>query len=167
VRVLSEVMDVTQLAETQLDVAARLWHEGWHDAHAPIVPAELVHLRTLENFRDRLRDNRLHVWVMGPAASPIGLYMLKGDELHQFYVAAASRGTGAASTLMADAEARLAGRGVAVAWLACAVGNTRAARFYEKSGWRRAGTVAHAVETGAGLFTVDVWRYEKPVMYNQ
>ena len=28
---------------------------------------------------------------------------------------------------------------VEVAWLACAIGNDRAARFYEKSGWRRAG----------------------------
>jgi ribosomal protein S18 acetylase RimI-like enzyme len=39
-----------------------------------------------------------------------------------------------AAALIADAEAMLAEHGVEMAWLACAVGNNRAARFYEKSG---------------------------------
>ncbi len=61
---------------------------------------------------------------------------------------------------MADAEARLAGEGVEVAWLACAIGNDRAARFYEKCGWRRAGTVAYEPDAAFGM-PLDVWRYEK------
>lgn len=52
----------------------------------------------------------------------------------------------AAAALIGDAEARLAERGVETAWLACAIGNHRAARFYEKS---------------AGIFPLEVWRYEK------
>jgi ribosomal protein S18 acetylase RimI-like enzyme len=63
--------------------------------------------------------------------------------------------------LIADAEARLDERGVETAWLACAIANYRAARFYEKSGWHMAGTFVIASETSIGPFPVEHWRYEK------
>jgi RimJ/RimL family protein N-acetyltransferase len=63
--------------------------------------------------------------------------------------------------LLADAEARLSELGVETAWLACAIGNARAARFYEKCGWRRAGTMINHAETSSGTFPLEVWRYEK------
>jgi hypothetical protein len=56
--------------------------------------------------------------------------------------------------------AQQAARGVETAWLACAVGNHRAARFYEKSGRRLAGTVVDPA-TPSGPFPPEVWRYEK------
>ena len=58
-------------------------------------------------------------------------------------------------------EARLADRGVEIAWLACAIGNERAARFYEKGGWRRVGTMVIHLPTPEGEFPLEVWRYEK------
>ena len=88
-------------------------------------------------------------------------WQLKDDELYQFYVAAPARGTGVAAALMHDAEQRLVERGVSTAWLACAIGNARAARFYEKCGWRLAATVTSPLDTPAGIFPLDVWRYEK------
>jgi len=48
-----------------------------------------------------------------------------------------------------------------VAWLACAIGNDRAARFYEKHGWHRAGVMVNQLETRNGIFPLDVWRHEK------
>jgi ribosomal protein S18 acetylase RimI-like enzyme len=66
-----------------------------------------------------------------------------------------------AAAMVADAEARLAARGVATAWLVCMTGNHRAARFYEKCGWRRAGVITNFAETELGTFAIDVWRYEK------
>jgi GNAT superfamily N-acetyltransferase len=87
--------------------------------------------------------------------------MIQGDELDQLFVAAEARGTGVAAALLADGEARLAAAGVRTAWLACAIGNDRAARFYEKHGWRRAGTMIHRPETPDGPFPLEVWRYEK------
>jgi GNAT superfamily N-acetyltransferase len=87
--------------------------------------------------------------------------MLKGDELYQLYVSALARGTGVAAALIADAEARLRAGGVQLAWLGCAIGNDRAARFYEKSGWHRVGTVVERLETSSGEFPLEVWRYEK------
>ena len=89
--------------------------------------------------------------------------MLKGDELDQLYVAAEARGAGAATALINDAEARLASNGVETAWLACAIGNERAARFYEKSGWRRTESFVSHLDTINGPFDLEVWRYEKRV----
>ena len=66
-----------------------------------------------------------------------------------------------AIALLRDAEARLAESGVEVAWLACAIGNDRAARFYEKCGWRRTATVVYHAEAPGGSFPIEVWRYEK------
>jgi hypothetical protein len=40
-------------------------------------------------------------------------------------------------------------------------GNERAAKFYEKRGWRRAGTMINLAETSTGPFPLEVWRYEK------
>jgi GNAT superfamily N-acetyltransferase len=87
--------------------------------------------------------------------------MLKGDELNQLYVSAEARGAGVAAALIADAESRQAASGVETAWLACAIGNDRAGRFYEKSGWRRAGTFVSRLDTINGPFDLEVWRYEK------
>jgi len=93
--------------------------------------------------------------------APLGFYMLKDDELDQFYVAARARGTGLAAQLIADAEARIANTGFETAWLACAIGNDRAARFYEKSGWRMAGAFTSKLSVPEGIVELDVWRYEK------
>ena len=88
--------------------------------------------------------------------------MLKGDELYQFYVARAARGSGVADALMEAAEAELARRGVATPWLACGIGNDRAARFYEKRGWVNARRQTNRLETPEGVFEFEVWRFEKP-----
>lgn len=154
-------MGIRPLDPGEIDALARVWHDAWRDAHARIVPAAIVRMRTRQRFRDRLLGNLGSVRVAGPPGAPVGFYMLKGAELDQLFVTASSRGTGVAQALIADAEERLAAAGVATAWLACAIGNTRAARFYEKCGWTRAGIVASAVETPEGSLRLEMWRYEK------
>jgi len=154
-------MDVRDAHAGEIDRLARLWFDGWRDAHAQIVPAELTRRRTLESFRERLEAALPDIRVVGPSGAPVGLCIVKDDELYQLYVSAESRGSGVAAALIADAEARLSARGVATAWLACAIGNERAARFYEKRGWHRAGTMVNRLETADGEFPLDVWRYEK------
>ena len=132
--------------DTEIDHLARLWYDGWQDAHARILPVALARLRTFESFRERLRAALPGIRVIGPQGAPMGFSILKGDELYQLFVAADARGSGVAVALIDDAEARLAAAGVETAWLACAIGNDRAARFYEKRGWRRTGTVVNDVE---------------------
>jgi ribosomal protein S18 acetylase RimI-like enzyme len=147
--------------EVDVDHLAKLWFDGWQEAHAQIVPGELRQLRTLDSFRQRLQAALSDTRVVGPRGAPSGFYIMKEDELYQIYVAAEVRGSGAARALMGDAEARLAKNGVEIAWLACAIGNDRAARFYEKSGWRRIGVATYQAETSTGTFPLQVWRYEK------
>ena len=146
---------------SELGLLAKIWFDGWQDAHARIVPAELAQLRTLRSFEERLRAASTGVRVAGAIGAPVGFYYLKGAELYQFYVSSSARGSGIAAVLMADAEARLGESGVHTAWLACAIGNDRAAKFYEKCGWIRSGTVTDDVEVPGGTFALEVWRYEK------
>lgn len=159
-------MQIRLVHDDELDALASLWFEGWRDAHAALVPDDLVRRRTLETFRARIEAGRDTVRLAvadGAPAVPLGFTMLKGDEMNQLFVARAARGTGLAALLIAEAEARLLAAGVATAWLACLIGNDRAARFYEKQGWHRAGTFMSKLETPEGVYPVEVWRYEKRI----
>lgn len=154
-------MRVRPAAATEIDQLASIWYDGWRDAHASIVPAELTQARSLASFRPRLQDALADIRVVGPPGDPVGFCIIKSDELYQLFVSAQARGSGAAAALIDDAEARLSASGVQTAWLACAIGNDRAARFYEKRGWHRVGTMVNHLHTQLGDFALDVWRYEK------
>jgi GNAT superfamily N-acetyltransferase len=152
---------IRRALESEIDALARLWHDSWRDAHAAVVPEELKRIRTPENFRRRMADMIPKVRVAGPVGSPQGFYMNDKDELSQLFVSADARGKGVAAALIADAERELAGRRIETAWLACAIGNDRAARFYEKSGWRRMGEYTVELPTEEGVIKLNVWRFEK------
>jgi GNAT superfamily N-acetyltransferase len=154
-------MDVRRAKESEVDVLAQIWYDGWQDAHAEILPDELKRARTLESFRERLASVLPELRVVDFDAEPVGFCIVKGDEVYQLYVAAKSRGAGAAQVLIADAESRIERSGFQEAWLACAIGNERAARFYEKCGWHRTGTMMNHLEIPTGTFLLEVWRYEK------
>ena len=154
-------MNVRPAEEIDLEHLTIVWHDGWRDAHAQIVPPELTRLRTMDSFRDRLRAALPNVRVVGPRGAPFGFCIVREDELYQLFVAAPSRGSGAAAALIEDAETQLSARGVQTAWLACAIGNDRAARFYEKRGWSRTGVMVNLAETPNGPFPLETWRYEK------
>jgi GNAT superfamily N-acetyltransferase len=154
-------MDIRDAEESELGPLATLWYDAWQDAHAQILPAALTRLRTLESFEERLRAALPDVRVVGPPAAPLGFCIVKGDELYQLFVAAEARGSGVAVALIADAESRLLEDGVEVAWLACAIGNERAASFYEKRGWKRVPNMVIRLATPEGFFPLEVWRYEK------
>ena len=156
-------MDVRDAQSAELDQLATLWLDGWTDAHAAILPAELRRFRTWDSFRERLANDLAHTRVIGAPGQPLGFCIVKDDELYQLYVSAQARGAGVAAALINDAESRLAQGGVETAWLACAIGNERAARFYEKRGWHRAGTMISELDTPEGIFALEVWRYEKAV----
>src|SRR5579864_535718 len=156
-------MELRSAVSADVEPLTRLWYQGWHDAHAAIVPEALIRLRTRDSFRERLNNELNAVRVLVAEGTCLGFTMQRAAEVYQFYVAAAARGTGAAAMLMRDVEAEMATRGVEIAWLTCAVGNARAARFYEKCGWRRTSTISLESETSDGPFPLPVWRYEKKI----
>ena len=154
-------MQVRTPRPEDIDALVKIWYDGWQDAHAKILPEELARIRTPESLRERMIELLSDVRVIGDVGEPLGFSMTKDDELNQLYVSADARGTGVAQELIAEVEERLAAGGVKTAWLACAIGNHRAARFYEKSGWRCAGNVVSELPLPSGPFSVEIWRYEK------
>ncbi|MEM9580797.1 MAG: GNAT family N-acetyltransferase [Pseudomonadota bacterium] len=153
--------ELRDMAQPDVPVVARIWHEGWHDGHAAVVPASLTVLRVLDSFAARSADQIAATRVGVKDGAVTGFCMVHDDELYQMYVAPEGRGTGLAQALMADAETRIAAAGHRRAWLACAMGNDRAAAFYRKCGWENAGTFPVDLDTSAGAYTLDVWRFEK------
>src|SRR5216683_6247952 len=77
-------MQVRSADAVEIDHLTRLWHDGWHQTHASLVPQELTRLRTSESFRERLQAALPNVLVTGPLGAPIGFYVLKGDEFFFF-----------------------------------------------------------------------------------
>jgi GNAT superfamily N-acetyltransferase len=147
--------------EEHLNDIVRIWHEGWNDAHAAIVPAELTQKRTAESLEKRAKDNLANFRVMLADGKVAAFHLIKGDELDQLFVDRSYRGKGAAKALIDDAEKILLESGTKTAWLACAIGNERAAAFYRKAGWIFTREIPLPVYVESGSFTLNVWRFEK------
>lgn len=153
-------MVVREATSGDVETVASIWMEGWIDAHGDILPAELARLRTLESFRARLLAGLDKISIAVLDGRPVGFSMVKGAELDQLYVARTARGAGAAILLVSEAVERIRRAGHQRAWLACAIGNHRAARFYEKAGWTLAGVVTIRLQTSDREMPLDVWHYE-------
>jgi ribosomal protein S18 acetylase RimI-like enzyme len=138
-----------------------IWESGWHEAHAEIVPASLSELRTTSSFIDRTQENLALTRIASDGSNVLGFCIIKESELYQMYVSRLARGTGVAQALIEDAENRIEASGHDLAWLACAIGNERASRFYEKSGWTNAGHGVVDLDTSKGDFPLEIWRFEK------
>ena len=63
-------MGVRTAQEAEIDQLAKLWYDGWQDAHAQILPAQLTRLRTLETFRERLQHFQMCEWLVRQASRP-------------------------------------------------------------------------------------------------
>lgn len=86
-------MHVRPADRSDLDPLARIWYDAWQDAHLGVLPPALARRRTSSSFRERLRAALLSLRVVGPPAAPVGFCLVRGDELCQLYVSAASRGS--------------------------------------------------------------------------
>jgi len=144
----------------ELGSLATLWFQGWQDGHAKVTPPELAALRTLPDFTRRLATEPGKIFAAFDPAL-LGFHILRDNSLYQFYVSGSARGTGAAQALMYHAEEHLRSAGFAVAQLDCAVGNTRAIRFYEKSGWVSQGVRTVILETSLGGFPLEVIDFQR------
>jgi hypothetical protein len=78
------LMNVRTAEEAEVYELAEIWYQGWQDAHAQILPAELRQLRTPESFRERMKAALDSVRVVGPSGAPVGFCMIKDDELYRY-----------------------------------------------------------------------------------
>lgn len=154
-------MEIRGAFVSETEALAKLWYNGWNDAHSNLVPEAFAKLRTFEDFTQRLGRVLDNVRVVGAKDDPLGFHIVKLDELNQLYVREDARGKGVAQELISDAESKILSQGFEIAWLACGIGNNRAAKFYQKCGWKMARKFLYEAETSEGIFKFDVWRYEK------
>ncbi len=161
-------LPIRNAAPSEIDVLARVWYDAWHEAHAAHVPQELVAARTIDDFRTRLPDLLPHLRTVGTIGSPLGLCIIRGDEMHQLFLAPEARGTGIASALLADAERRIAQSGVGDAWLDVLIENPRAIRFYQREGWQLGEQADMPLDTaeGTGKFVLCVQIMTKRLVPN-
>ena len=82
-------------------------------------------------------------WVAIAGPDIAGMTLTDREWLSDLWVLAAFRGLGAGTALLATAEAEIARRGHAVAWLRVVQSNARARAFYVNRGWRVQRTFPH------------------------
>ena len=74
-------MTARPAAPSETDALARLWYDGWQDAHATILPPALARARTRQSFAERMAAALADVRVIGPQGAPLGFAMLKGPAI--------------------------------------------------------------------------------------
>ena len=141
----------------------RLWHQGWHDAHAALVPPEVLSFRTIEHFNIWLKEASDDFYV-AMSGDIVGFVTVEGPEVVKLYVDRNVRGQGVAHQLLSFAELHLSKNGVREAELFCTAGNGRAENFYRREGWTLIQTFEDALWIPEGIsarFAVQTHRFQK------
>jgi len=144
------------------DAVARIWHDGWRDAHLGHVPDALVAARTPASFPERARERVADTTVAVRRGVAVGFVMVAGDEVDQLYVDRAARGGDVGGALLRHAEQAVRAAGHPRAWLAVATGNAPGRRFYARQGWVDEGRFAHRAPVPGGAVEVDCHRFTSP-----
>ena len=157
-----EPAEFRSAASDDVGVIARIWQEGWADAHLGHVPEALVAARTPQSFAERARDRLGDTLVATSRGAVIGFVMVDGAQVDQLYLDRAVRGVGNGSGLLDAARRTVAAAGHRRAWLAVATGNASARRFYERQGWIDDGRFLHHAPVPGGTVPVDCHRFLSP-----
>ena len=142
---------------------AELWHASWQATHAALLPPAVAAFRGPAYFALRGAELVARAQVAERAGVLVGFTAWREGEVDELFVAEGEYGQGTAAALLAWAEATLVRRGVETAALLCGLGNERAARFYEKHGWRRGDASPFVLDSVAGPMTVETWRMTKRI----
>jgi len=156
-------MALRPAAVADVPAIARIWGEGWADGHEGHVPDALAAGRTPASFDQRTMERIGCTWVAESAGTVAGFVVVVSAEVEQLYVDRSWRGRGVAERLLRHAEAVIGQGGRRTAWLAVVAGNTRARRFYARSGWLDRGPFTYQAQTATGTVSVPAHRYEREV----
>ena len=155
-------VELRQATAGDADGVARIWREGWADAHLGHVPDALVAARAPESFSERARERVADTTVATREGVVVGFVMVARDEVDQLYVDRAARGADAGGVLLRRAERAVRAAGYPCAWLAVATGNAPGRRFYARQGWVDEGRFAHRAPVPGGAVEVDCHRFTSP-----
>lgn len=159
-----QMLDIRPAEAADREEIVQLWHQGWHDAHANLVPDDVLPYRSKDHFSLWLEEAEDTFFVAADDIGVVGFVTVKGAEVVKLYVSKRARGTGVAQALLSFAEKRLCEAGIARAMLLCTAGNVRAERFYAREGWDLSHSYEDALwtpETSNERFFVLTHRFEK------
>lgn len=142
----------------------KIWHDGWHEAHAELVPKSILKFRDYIHFWEWLRSSSSEFFVGTEENWVIGFIAIKGSEVDKLFVTPSARGSGTASTLLEFGRRRIAAAGNTVAYLYCTAGNLRAEAFYRREGWELCETFPATLwvpKASAEEYSVETCRFEK------
>lgn len=146
-----------------LPAIAALYHRVWHQTHGPHMPPAECDVRDAGFFLNRMTSLMPNIMVGEDDDVVIGFAAWNGSQLGQLFLDAAHRGSGLAERLIEAVELALRDQGVREAELHCLVGNERAKRFYERTGWRVSAVLQEPVRGGADDEQRDFWVMRKPL----
>ena len=146
---------------SDIAAVADLYHRVWHETHASSMPEAERALRDELSFAARITALMPNVAVSRAAETLQGFAAWSGELLGQIFVDADYRGGTVAQELIEFAEHQMLVQGVTEGELHCMVGNTRARRFYERSGWTLRGTIDEMVTGSSGSEARAFWLMRK------
>jgi putative acetyltransferase len=144
----------------------QLWYRGWHEAHADLVPSEVLAFRAENHFAIWLEEAR-DTFYVAIDTKLLGFVSVRDAEVVKLYVGKSARGTGVAHALLSFAEQLLFEKGVQEAELFCKAGNSRAEAFYKREGWNLSLSFKDALWVPEGIsnrFLVPTHRFQKALM---
>jgi hypothetical protein len=134
---------------------ATLYHSVWHETQASFMPrAEIAH-RSLEFFIHRMTALFGATLVTEKSGTIVAFSPWRGN----LWASCSSQSD--APTLLTAAEIEMAKEGTVEAELHCVVGNERARRFYERTGWAPQGKIMEWVAGEHTQIEVPFWRMKK------
>ena len=145
---------------------ASLYHDIWHETHAPIESFAVAAHRPLVFFEKAMAKMKSPPLIArGGDGTLLGFACYEGFLVRALFLAPGARGTGLGAHLLAAVEAAIAAKGHDKAALMCIKGNDAARRFYEREGYRvtlnRNIRTEIPTEAGDGCVVVQAWRMQK------
>lgn len=153
---------IVLLDPSQIEAAARLFHEVWHETQAQLQDARIARHRDLAFFRNRVSERAARTCVAMVDGRCAGLTSWTGGKLNSLFVDGRLRARGIGGLLCAEAERQMTLGGAQDFWLDCLDGNFAARRFYEARGWRFDSRRIVENLTPDGLCKVSAWKMVKP-----
>ncbi|MBL4646661.1 MAG: GNAT family N-acetyltransferase [Hyphomicrobiales bacterium] len=160
------MVEIRPMAYEDYSSVVNLWHEGWHHAHAHLVPKEVLTFRTKKYFWRWLDQSKGTFWIAADN-DLLGFVSTNGSELVKLYVSAEARGKGVAAALLTHGEQEISANGFIQAVLFCTAGNSRAERFYKRQKWVLDHTFLDKLwlpKRAIGQFPVDTHCYKKALV---